>query len=253
MDLSIAALAGYVMTLSFYGTSYWLCGYTAREHLRARWVSIALLAMVHALAVFFGVRVFWGIAMVLVLPCIWVLHKMIDIETYKLMYLVLVSTAYTVVCNLIFYLLFGASHLWGGMESVWMLAGFLLTLPPVALFMRRFIWPQLRGLTLRKTRGISFLSALVIIIDLFIASTHMQSQMVGYEWAYGLIAILMVIFSASTCLMLLLVMKKQQAAADHRHILRTIETRITAKRYGPEAALETEKAILAVQPDEAAL
>lgn len=227
----IEALDGYILTIIFYSSCYWLCSFPARKHLRVPCYALALLALVHSLVVVFALHMFWAAAVFVLFPFFWLLCKAIDVEPYKLMYIMMVAMTYTILCNLVYYILFGCSYAWGWLETGWILLGIGTTLPPMTLLVHRVIWPQLEKLHLPNPKWLVVVPALVIAINLLLATSYVQYLAAGgYEWIYTLTMFIVLVGTVALGLLILVIMGKMQDALNCKNDLRIIDLQMASQR-----------------------
>lgn len=227
-----AITSGYLITAGFVGCGYWLCGYAARERLRAPRYGIVLLALAHALAVYAAQQIHWMATLLLLFPFLWALCRAIDIEPYKLAYLMTVSSTYAFLGSLACYLLFGSSYTWGWSEAGWIALGLLLTLPMMTLLVRRVIWPRLCRFDLPGRKWLTVAPVIVITTNQLVASSRVQHLTAGgYEWVYIVTMAILAIGSIAFDALFFIVMGKMQDALNVKNDLRIVAEQIATQRH----------------------
>lgn len=226
-------LDGYVMVFSLYLSNNLLLIHPLRKQLRIPWWSILPLTVIEAVAVYQSLHLFWTGNIVVMFLFLMLFKKAIDIETYKLMYIHMVTVAYTTTCNLLFFMMWGHAYTWMWRETCLMILVYAFTAPIVAIWMNKLLWPRLSRLKLPTSRWLWILPALVITIAMLIGSAHVQQLFAGYDILYGAIAILLTVSLSVVGLMLLAYMDKIQTVANHRNALHILDMQIAdqTRRY----------------------
>lgn len=222
-------LDGYVMVLILYLVGNGLLFFPVRKRLRVPWWVIGLLTLVEAVCVYQFLHVLWmgNIAVVFLFFLLFV--RITDVEPYKLMYLNMIAVGYTTACNLVFYMIWGPSYVWGWREIVWMVLAYAATAPLVAFGLCRAVWPRLSQLDMSRSSWLWIMPAFAIVIMLLVGSGHIQFLMTDYERVYGLTSLLVVVLSMGVSLLLLEITRRNRLALDHQHDIAIVEVQIASQ------------------------
>lgn len=233
MLASVSILDGYIMVAIVYFTNNLLLFSTLRERMRISWLLLVALTLAQSIAVYHILHYFWAGNLLVLFLFFLIFCKAVDVEAYKLMCVNMVTTAYTTVCNLVFFMVWGHAYTWAWRETGLMLLVFALISPIVGYWLRKVLWPRLSRLNLPGARGLWILPALVITIAILIGSAHIQKLLAGYETVFGATAILLVIFSSGVGLMMLMCIEKNQTVINQRNDLHVMDMQIAAqsRRY----------------------
>ena len=222
----LSVFDGYVMVFMLYAFANGLMLFAVRERLRMSWWVIALLTVVESVAVYQIHHYLWMGNICVLFLFFLVFLRFTDIEAYKLLYLNLISVAYTTACNLVFYMHWGPSVTWAWREIAWMAGIYLLTSIPVGLFMRRHFWPELSQISLSAPRWLWVMPTFSIVISMLVGSAHIQSLMKNYEDVYGVTSLLVVLFSTGVCLLSLEITKRNQIEARNKRDMELVNVQI---------------------------
>lgn len=224
-----SVLDGYVMVFILYTVNNFLLLFTVREHMRVPWWSVAVLTLLESIAVYQVLHLTWMGNVAVVFLFFLVFARAVDVERYKLMYLNLITVAYTTAMNLIFYMAWGPSYQWAWEEVGWMLLVYALTMLPVALGMGRTVWPWLARIDLSNARWLWAMPAFSIAIMMLVGSSHLQFLMTGYERVYGLTSMLVVLLATGISLLILEIIRRNQIEADHQHDIELMKVQIASQ------------------------
>lgn len=217
---------GYVMVVMLYAFSNALVLFSVREHLRMSWWAAALLTVVEAIAIYQIHHYLWMGNICVSFLFFLIFRHFINVETYKLLYINLITAACATACNLMFYMRWGPSHMWSWPEMAWMAGVYLLTAVPVGFYLRRCFWPELSRLSFPAPRWLWVMPTFTIVINMLIACSHVQSLMDNYEEVYGITSLMVVLFSTGVCLLSLEIIKRNQIEASHKHDMELVNVQI---------------------------
>ncbi|MDL2319155.1 GHKL domain-containing protein [Eubacteriales bacterium OttesenSCG-928-A19] len=228
-----AKLDGYFMVWMLYSFSNFIVFFTMREHMRVSWPMVMAMTLVEGILVYWSVHFLWAGNIIVAVLFSLLICVITDVERYKSAYTIMLSTAYTTVCNLAFFMIWGSSYTWTWGEVWWMLLVYALTAPFMCLLLSKVIWPWLARLSLPNTRWLWVMPAFVVIMDMLVGSSHVQHLLTQYKEISGATSILLVLFAGCVGLMILVIMEKMQATTNYRNDLRMMDMQIASqsRRY----------------------
>lgn len=226
-------LDGYFMVFMLYICINWLMLFPVRDRLHMPWWGIALLTAAEAIAVYQILHAFWAGNILIMFLFYLVFSRAADTETYKLLYLNMVAVAYTTICNLIFFMIWGPSYNWSWGEMAWMLLAYIATAPVLGYAICHIFWPKLNRLHLPNSGWLWIVPASAMIIMMLVGSAHVQFLMTGYDDIYGLTSSMVVLLTAGVSIMILVILQKNQVAANQKHDLAMVTMRMASqsRRY----------------------
>lgn len=234
MDAWNELLRSIVLSLCFVLPGGFLCLFTMRERLRYPWPVLILQILAEGVLYYFLRRLSWlGVLPFLGVVFVNYLH-VVKAQPNKILFIMMVVVTYLLFMNSLFFVFEGSAYTWDWSDLRLLLAGFAVSLPPMAWMLRRKLWPAICDLDTSGIRWLWTIPALFMALNVIVNSSHIQSLLdFQASWVYTVLTTLFALASTVVSLLVLDMLKKTQDLSSTRENLRMIDAQMAlqAKRF----------------------